>query len=195
MILRTTPEMRVYRAFAETVRMYFGNRVQVTAHQRGSHVLIRISDLPLYGKGSGPVVMELPAGQIVASRDSVRLRNPILGDSVSFKIGDREPFPHAHIWDTGTPCWSDMPVTNLQGLFCVLVNTVTWMNISRDSRAYGGFTKCACTSRLLRSRDMWGEVEAQRAAVSRKVGFDVRARNPADFYRQTFASNLSKAME
>lgn len=195
MMLRTTPEMRVYRALAETVRMYFGNRVQVTAHQRGSRILIRISDLPLYGRGSGPVIMGLPAGQIVASRDSVKLRNQIRGDSVTFRINDREPFPHAHIWDTGTPCWSDMPITNLQGLFCVLVNTVTWMNISKDSRAYGGFTKCACTQRLLGSRDLWAEVDAHRVAVSRKVGFDVRARSPADFFRQNFAANLSKMME
>lgn len=195
MMLRRTPELQAYDALANTVRMYFNNRVQVTTRQKGSRILFRVSDIPIYGSGSGAMTLELPAGQIQATRDSVRFRNGIRGDAVRFLLDDGSAFPHAHIWDSGTPCWNDNSITNMQGLFCVLVNTVTWMNISKDSRTHGGFTKCACTTRLLRSPDVWGEVEAQRIRVSRKVGFDVRDRNPADFFPLVFANNLTVAME
>ena len=194
MIIRTTPELLVYGALADTVRMYFENRVDVTVKQKGSIILITIAELPLYREGTGPVTMQLPAGLVEVTKDKVGFRYGIRGNAVTFKTAGDKAFPHAHIWDSGTPCWNDMPISNLQGLFCVLVNTVTWMNISIDSFAHGGFTRCNCTRRLMESPNLWKEIDAHRIAVSRKVGFDVRTRNPADFFRQTFTKNLTKTM-
>lgn len=194
MILRKTPEMVVFGAFANTVGLYFKNNVDVRTRQVGPNVEIRLRDFPLYGKGPMDAVMTVPVGLLEVNRDSVRFRNPLCGASVRFLSGDGSALPHPHVWDNGIPCWNDKSMTNLNGLFASLINTVTWMNVSRDSMTHGGFTICECTAKLTNSPDVWNEVDRHRWMVSRKAGFDVREENPTQFFAQRFPNILSMAL-
>ena len=191
-MLRMSKEMQVYSALAETMRMYFYGKVGVTVKQRSTTIEFRITGIPIFASGNKEICIRIPAGQIEFN-DGVRLRNGIMNSAVSMKMSDGQTFPHPHVWDGGVPCWNGKGITNLQGLFCIIINTITWRNVTIDSKMHGHFTSCRCSSKLYASSDPIRTIENHKNAISNAVGFDVRTRDPVEVY-PAFTKNLSKIM-
>ena len=155
---------------------------------------IVVKSFPVYGeRGARDVILHLPGGLLIASSETVRFRNPLNSESVMILLDNGKAFPHAHVWDNGMPCWNDNSVKSLGELFTTFVNTLMWMNISKDSRDYGHFTKCVCTDTLVK-KGVWKEVDRQRAAVSRAVGFEVGSKDPLAFYGSAYKQLLAISM-
>ena len=191
---RLTNEIRAYGAFANALSLYFGGRVDAMVRQCGSDVEIVVKSFPVYGeRGARDVILHLPGGLIIASSKEVKFRNPLNSESVRILLDNGRAFPHAHVWDNGMPCWNDNSVKSFGELFTTFVNTLMWMNISKDSRDYGHFTKCVCTDALVK-KGVWKEVDRQRAAVSRVVGFEVGSKDPLAFYGSAYRQLLAISM-
>lgn len=192
---RMTNEMKAYTAFAEVLGEYLGDGVSVSTRPRGSDVEIIVRNFPVYADPRRrTVLLQLPGGLLNASRNNVSFRNPLCSASVKILMDNGKAFPHCHVWDDGMPCWNDNSITNMAELFTTFVNTLTWMNISNDSRMYGHFTNCMCTKAVLSKKNPWTEISGQRRAVSRAVGFDVESRDPLDFFCSNFGKALANAM-
>lgn len=192
---RMTNEMKAYRAFANAVSGYFGGNVGVTARQSGSDIEIVVRNFPVYGSSvKRNVILRLPGGLLVATSTYVKFRSPLGSGSVRILLDNGKAFPHSHVWDDGTPCWNNNSITNLAQLFTTFVNTLTWMNISKDSRTYGHFTDCECTRTLMRKPDIWTEISGQRRAVSRVAGFDVGSKDPLTYFGSSYGGLLAASM-
>ena len=138
------PETVVYGTMASVLRNYTG--FDATVEEAATSITIKVKDVPLYGGNRGNVYFSFPRSRISVN-GVVKLTNPIESREVRI-MTDGKSFPHPHVWDNGVPCWGGANIRDLTSMFEMMVHTLTWDNVTNDSREIGHYTDCECVRQM-----------------------------------------------
>ena len=131
---RPTADM-AFQAFAGTMADFFHKPVRYTFDSSRQNIIFTISGFPVYSRTLADVQIELPRNFIQVTGGSFEMA--ALNQRQVKLMQGGQTFKHAHVFDSGTPCWHSVGRNKLGTFFMYIVDTLLFSNISADSLRIG----------------------------------------------------------
>lgn len=132
-------EIKPYNAFANTVRLFFRNKfdVSVFLSPDKQKYIIRISNFPIHHRSTGNVYLAMPRDTFVFSSDSLRFKRLEQAQLRIYQDILGQTFIHPHIFNDSKPCLNKQGIDSASTLFVWFIQTLIYGNVSHDTLTKG----------------------------------------------------------